>query len=71
MEFSDYDGPSSVELEQAWSSLSADQQAAIQAVADEAGPTFYLSVMFGDMGTAQRTAADVISAAHSIAGLPL
>lgn len=71
MEFSDYDGPSSVELEQSWESLSSEQQLAIQNLANGASGTFFLAVMFGDMATAQATAEDVVRGAHQIAGLPL
>lgn len=69
MEFSEYDGPESPELEQAWPSLSEGQQAQIQALAQEVFPMFAITVMMGDRVGAEQIMAEVVSEAHKLAGI--
>lgn len=70
MEFSDYDGPFSAELAEAWPTLTEDQQYEIQAEANAAAEVFFLMAMFGDVQAAGDLAREVVREAHRIAGLP-
>ena len=71
MEFSEYDGPFTEELQDAWNSLSEDQQYAIQSNADAAQEAYFIATLFGDQDTALSIAEDVVREAHRIAELPL
>ena len=70
MDFTEYNGPASIELEEAWPSLTEDQQAAIQAEADEAFVEFLMANLMGNAEAAMDVAFDTLRKAHSIAGLP-
>lgn len=71
MEFSEYDGPFTAELQAAWPTLSEDQQRAIQGEADQMAGAFFLAALIGDEQAAGDAANDVVREAHRIAGLPI
>lgn len=71
MEFSDYNGPFTAELQEAWNGLTEDQQTELQMNADAAHAGYVMSLFFGDEDSALQIAEDVLAEAHRIAGLPI
>ncbi len=69
MEWSEYNGPYSKELEDVWPSLSEEQQAEIIDLAINAFPRFAIAVMVGDLPRAETMMLDVVRETHTIAGI--